>query len=188
MLSYNEIKRGRIIVYNGEPYKVLESEVAKRTKQKPVNQTKLKSLISGNVVNESFHQNDSVEEALLEKRELRFEYQKRDEVWFVDPENPKERINLSLEDVEHELQFIRPGDTVMALYFEDNLIGIDIPVKVVLEVTEAPPNIKGNTASGGNKKVVLETGLVVDAPLFIETGDSIEVNTETSSYSTRVSK
>lgn len=188
MLSYNQIKPKTIIVYQGEPYLVLESDIAKRTKQKPVNQTKLKNLKSGSVIAESFHQKDVVEEADIEKRELKFAYQKRDEVWFTHPDDPSNRIQLNADDVEHELQYIKEGDIISALYFEDEIIGIEIPIKVQLKVTMAPPNIKGNTAQGGTKRVTLETGLMVDTPLFIETGDIIEVNTDTGAYATRVEK
>lgn len=188
MLSYNQIKPKTIIVYQGDPYLVLESDIAKRTKQKPVNQTKLKNLKTGSVIAESFHQKDMVEEADVEKRELRFEYQKRDEVWFTKPTNPSVRIELNAGDLTHELLYIKEGDIITALYFDEEIIGIEIPIKVKLKVTMAPPNIKGNTAQGGTKRVTLETGLSVDTPLFIETGDIIEINTETGSYATRVEK
>lgn len=188
MLSYNEIKPGKLILFEGEPYQVMESHVFRKQQRKPVNQTKMKHLKTGKVVEYSFHQSEKVEEVEVNKRELKYLYQKRDEVWFCAPDDPSDRIMLSEDVVSHALQFIRPEETVMAVEFDDEIFSIEIPVKVHLKVRQAPPNIKGNTSSGGSKKVTLETGYIVDTPLFIETGDIIEVNTETGEYVTRVEK
>jgi len=186
MLAYNEIKPKKFIVLEGEPYEVLSSHVFRKQQRKPVNQTKLKNIITGKVTEYSFHQSESVHEAELEKKDFKYLYQKGSEVWLSHPENPKERHMVPYEQIKNELNYIMPNDTIEALIYNEEIIGFSLPNKVHLKVKDAPPNIKGNTSSGGNKVVVLETGYSVTTPLFIEAGDCIEVNTETGEYTGRV--
>lgn len=183
MLSYTEIKPGKVIVIDDEPYLVVwTSGVVKKQRQKPHNTAKLKNLKTGSTIEETFTQADKIEEAELESRELKYLYNKRDEFWFQDPDNPKERFMLPAEIVGDSILYIKPNDIVEVLFFDDEPISIKLPIKVVLEVKEAPPNVKGNTAQGGTKQCVTETGLKVTTPLFIEAGDKIVVNTETGEY------
>ncbi|PIP87376.1 hypothetical protein COW81_00675 [Candidatus Campbellbacteria bacterium CG22_combo_CG10-13_8_21_14_all_36_13] len=185
MLAYNEIKQKKVIVYEGEPYEVLSSHVFRKQQRKPVNATKLKNLISGKVTEYSFHQSESVEEAELNKKNLKYLYRKGNEVWLCEENNPAERLSVPYDQIQNELNYTRVNDLVTALIYDDEIIGFSTPLKVVLEVKDAPPNIKGNTSSGGNKVVTLETGAKVTTPLFIEAGDKIEVNTETGEYTGR---
>ncbi len=183
MLSYTEIKPGKVIVLDDEPYEIVwTSGVVKKQRQKPHNTAKLKNLKSGATVEKTFTQADKIEEADLDKRPIKYLYNKRDEYWFSDPENLKERFKLPAELVESKILYIRPNDIIDALLFEDEILTIKLPIKVTLAVKEAPPNIKGNTAQGGTKQCVMETGLKVTTPLFIEVGDKIVVNTETGEY------
>ena len=121
----------------------------------------------------------------LEKKELKYLYKKGAEVWLCNPDDPKERFNVTLESIQNELNYILPNQNIEALIYEEGIIGFSIPNKVHLKVKDAPPNIKGNTSSGGNKVVTLETGAKVTTPLFINMGDVIEVNTETGEYTGR---
>ena len=173
MLSYTEVKPGVVVVIDGEPF------------QKPHNTAKMRSLLSGSTVERVFTQADKIVEAEIETREIQFVYANRGEVIFADPKNPKDRFPLSADIIGSALDYIREKDIVEARVFNDEIFGLRIPIKVELEVTEAPPNIRGNTSSGGNK-VTLETGLTVTTPLFIEVGDVIRVNTETGTYVERV--
>ena len=183
MLSYTEIKPGVLILLDTEPYEVLStSGVVKKQRQKPHNTAKLRNVTSGSVVEKTFSQADKIEEAHIEKRDVVFVYANRGEVVFSDPKNPGERFSLPEELVAAQLPYLREKDVVVAKVFNDNIFGIDIPIKVVLTVAEAPPNIRGNTSAGGNKVVTLETGLTVTTPLFIEAGDQIRVNTQTGEY------
>jgi elongation factor P len=186
MLSYNEITKKKFITLNGEPYEVLDAHIFRKQQRKPVNQTKLRNLITGKVTEQTFQVSDKAEEADLAKKAIEYIYTKNDEVWFKNPENPKERFAVSPEVIGDHIQFLKEGSEVEALYFDDEIIGVKLPIKIVLEVTEAPPNVKGNTAQGGDKVVTLETGATVTAPLFVEAGDKIEVNTETGEYVGRV--
>jgi len=185
MLDYNQVKRGKIIEYNGEPYKVMFNTVIKKNRNKPSNQTKLKSLVSGKNIEVVFHAKDKVEEATIEREDIKYLYQKGKDVWFCEADNPKERFSLDISEVEDELKYFKPNDIVRGLYFNDEFIGIDMPPKVELKVVEAPDAVKGNTSSGAEKKVVLENGLEVFVPLFIKEGEIIVVNTEDGKYSER---
>jgi elongation factor P len=188
MLAYNEILKRAFILLDGEPYEVLSSHIFRKQQRKPVNQTKLKHLISGKVIEYSFHQSEKVEEAELSKYPLKFLYQKKDEFWFSRPEDPSDRFAIGRDVIGDRALYLLPNQEYKAVEFDDEVIAIETPIKQTYTVKEAPPNVKGNTAQGGNKVVVLETGLSVNAPLFIEEGDKIEVNTDTGEYVTRVSK
>jgi len=182
MLDYNEIKPRTYLVLDGDPYECVENQVSRKSQGKPSNQTKLKNLKSGKVVAHTFHVSDKAEEAILERRDIKYLYQKRDEIWFCDPEDPKDRFMLPFELVENDLKYIKANDTIQGIYFEDELISTKIPIKVELKVTEAPDAVKGNTSSGALKRVTLENGHEIMVPLFIKEGQMIMINTETGEY------
>ncbi len=192
MLNYNEIKPKKYIVLDDEPWEVLTSQITKKSRQKASNQAKLKSLKTGKVIERAFHQADSVIEADISKKAIKYLYNNKGEFWFSEKNNPKERFVLSESIVAGSAKFMKENTLVDALVFdfgdEEEIIGIKLPIKVDLKVVEAPPNIKGNTSAGGNKKVVLETGAEVSTPLFIEAGEIIRVNTETGTYAERVTE
>ncbi len=188
MLAYNEITTGRVIVYNNEPYKVLSYKVFRMQQSKPVNVTKLKSLKNGKVVEKSFHVSDKVEEAELEKQPIVYIYESKGDCMFHEAGNPGARFPVSAELIGPGTKFLNPKSEYEALLFNDEIIGVLIPIKMQLRVTEAEPAVKGNTAQGATKTVTLETGATVQTPLFINEGDIVEVNTETGAYTSRVSK
>lgn len=185
MLDYNEIKPRKYIVVDGEPFEVIENHVARKSQGKPSNQTKIKSLISGKTVEKTFHVSDSVHEADIENKNIKYLYQKGQEVWFCAENDPKDRFMLGESVLEDKLKFLKANDVVKGMYFEDEVIGIKIPIKVTLVVKEAPPAVKGNTSSGATKRVTLENGLEIFTPLFINEGDKIVVNTEKEEYAER---
>ena len=188
MINYNEVLPKKYIVLDGEPYIVLSSHVFRKQMRKPVNQTKLKNLITGKVVEHAFHQAETIDEADIEERDMQFIYARKGECWFSDPENKGSRVSISDTLVGDVLQFLKEGSTVRALVFNEDVIGILPPIKVELAVTEAPPSTKGNTAQGGTKQVTLETGARINVPLFVNEGDIIRINTDTGSYVERVGK
>lgn len=193
MLSYNEIKERKYIVLDGQPYEVLSSHVFRKQQRKPVNQTKLRNLITGSVRAETFHSTDSVEEADLDRKKIKYLFNKPNrqnntvEYWFCDIKDSSNRFELSENIVGDSMKFIKGNSEIDSLLFDDEIIGIKIPIKVELKVKEAPPAVKGNTATGANKQITLETGLVVNAPIFINEGDVVVINTEKSEYVERVS-
>ena len=188
MIDYNEIKPKKIIVLDGDPYEVLSSDIKKKNRQKPANQTKLKNLRTGATTEKAFHQSDKVHEAELEDKQIKYLYNNRGEWWFCAADNPKDRFTLADESLGDNKKWLKENTEIEALVYEEEVIGIKLPPKIDFKVVEAPPTIKGNTSSGGNKKVVIETGTEVDTPLFIEAGDIIRVNTDTGNYSERVEK
>lgn len=188
VLAYNEISLKKVILWNDEPHLVLASHVFRKQQRKPVNITKLKSLISGRVVEQTFHQNETATEADIETRPIEFIYENRGEYTFCTPGKPGERFSLSHDVVGDEVRFLKPKSVIDAVVFDDQIIGVKMPIKVELKVAEAAPAVKGNTSSGALKDVKLETGAVVYVPLFINEGDIIRINTETGEYAERVEK
>jgi len=186
MLSYSEVLPKKVVLIDGVPHEVLSSWVFRKQMRKPVNQTKLRNLINGSTIEMTFHQADKIEEADLDKRVIKFIYARNDEYWFMDPKNPKDRFPLSEDLLGTVGQYLKQDTLVDAVVFEERVIKISIPIKVDLKVTEAPPNIRGNTAQGGNKVVTLETGATAQVPMFINQGDTIRINTDTGEYVERV--
>ena len=187
-LSYNEILKGSIINYNSEPYEVLSSHIFRMQQRKPVNQTKLRHLVFGKVIEISFHQNEAVTEADVGTMRAQYLYTNKGESWFAEEGNPKNRFSFPEEVVHDKVQWLTPNSVVEVLTYEEKPMTMKIPIKVELEVKDAPPAVKGNTVSGGTKLVELATGAKVDVPLFINTGDIVRINTDTGIYTERVEK
>ncbi|MCL4404275.1 elongation factor P [Patescibacteria group bacterium] len=187
-LTYNELKVGTIFVKDGAPFKVLDYAFVRMQQRKPVAQLKMVNLLSGKVQEYTANQNESFEEAEIEMMPVVFIYVNRGEYWFNEKGNPKNRFQLSSDVIGQAAQFLKGGTEVTAYKFGEKFISIELPIKMELEVTEAPPAIKGDTASGGGKTVTLETGAKINAPLFINTGDIVRVNTQTGEYAERVEK
>jgi elongation factor P len=188
MLSYNELKVGTLFIKDGAPYKVLEYTFVRMQQRKPVVQLKIKNLISGKVLNYTAHQNESFEEAEVDETPVIFVYHQRGNYWFYEKGNPSKRFFLTDEVVGKAGQFLKANTEVKALGFKGKIINIELPIKIDLKVTEAPPAIRGDTAQGGTKTVTLETGAKVSVPLFINEGDIVKINTETGEYCERVEK
>lgn len=188
MLTYNQIKRGKVIDIDGEPYKVLTSHVMKKNRNKPSNQTKLKSLVSGKNIEKTFHAADKVTEAELERRDIKYLYIKGREVMFCNADNPKNRFSMDFNDIKEYIKYLKQNDTISGLYYNENMVNILIPTKVSLIVKESAYTVKGNTSSSATKTIVMENGLEISAPLFIKEGEKILINTETGEYSERDNK
>ena len=190
MLEYNEIVERKYIVLDGQPYEVITSHVFRKQQRKPVNATKLKNLISGKVTEYSFHVSEKVEEAEIDTREIKYLYanEGKGEYWFCLPTDPSKRFSFTKDEIGNQIKFIKPNTIISQLLFGEKTTGFKIPNIVELKVTEAPPNIKGDSATGGNKVITLETGATINAPLFVNEGDIIKVNTETEEYRERVGK
>ena len=188
VLSYNEILPRCIINYNNEPYEVLSSHIFRMQMRKPVNQTKLRHLVSGKVTEISFHQNESVTEADTDHMSANYLFSNGKESWFAEEGNPKNRFCLDAGAVHDQVQWLAPNVSVEVLLYEEKPMTIKVPIKVELEVKDAPPAVKGNTVSGGNKVATVSTGAKVNVPLFINTGDVIRIKTDTGTYTERVEK
>ncbi len=187
MLDYNEVTVRKYIVFEGEPYEVLASHVFRKQMRKPVNATKLRNMISGRIVEHSFHATDRVDEADLQSSKVKFLYVNKGEWWFCEEKDPSKRFKLSEQLLGEGAKFIKPNSLVETLIYDEQIIGIKIPIKVELKVTDAPPAVRGDTAKGGNKVITLETGATINAPMFINPDDIVRINTETGEYVERVS-
>ena len=188
MLEYNEVKERKYIIFNGEPYEVLSSHVFRKQQRKPVNQVKMKNLITGKVAENSFHQSEKVAEADISKKKVKYLFNKynrqqnAEEYWFSEKDNPSERFILPASLLGAQVQFMKQNDLVESLVFDEKIVGIVLPIKVDLKVKEAAPAVAGNTAQGATKQVILETGAAVNVPLFIKEGESLSINTQTGQY------
>ena len=188
MLVYNEIKEKKFIVVDGDPHEVLSSHIFRKQQRKPVNAVKLRNILTGKVFERSYHQSEKAEEAEIDARKIKYLYSNRGEHWFCDEANAKNRFKLREEILGPQIKFLKRDSVIDGLIFNEDFIGVRMPIKVELAVTEAPPGIKGNTAQGGTKQVTLETGALINAPLFINEGDILRINTETGEYVERVQK
>lgn len=188
MLSYNELKIGTMFKFEGVPYEVLEYEFLRMQQRKPVAKTRIKNLLTGQVVERNFHQNEALSEIEIDKVPVTYLYTHRDEFWFCEKGNPKNRFKLEERKIGPEARFLKPNSEVIAVKLEDEILAVKSPIKADLKVTETPPGERGNTAQGGTKTAKLETGAEIAVPLFINEGDIVRVNTDTGLYVERVEK
>ncbi|MCA9356586.1 hypothetical protein H6784_02935 [Candidatus Nomurabacteria bacterium] len=187
-VEYSQVLPKKTVEMDGDPYLVLSSNISKKDRQKASNNVRMKNLRTGNVIERTLHQSDVLQDADIVKQEVKFLYENRGEFWFCEVENPSQRFNLSAEIVGDLGKFVMSNSVVEALLFDDVIMSILTPIKVELKVKEAPDAVKGNTSSGATKEVMLETGLLIQVPQFINQGDIVAVNTDTVTYSERISK
>jgi elongation factor P len=211
-LQYSEIREKKIIIYNGEPAEVVESHVARTQQRKPQNQVKLKSLITGKTIAATFHVSESADEAEIIKRDITFLYHNRParnatqrdagggEYWFCDPQDKSKRFKLDGALIGETAKFLKQNGNATAMIWDDGeepddaeamrgngkIIKVTLPIKMDFKVKEAPPAVRGDTSKGGMKVITLENGATLNAPMFINEGDVIRVNTETGEYVERV--
>lgn len=188
MLEYNEIVQRKMIIFEDEPYEILDSHVFRKQMRKPVNAVKMRNMLNGRVVEHAFQATDKAEEADIEMRKVKYLYNNKGEWWFCAENNPADRFQLQDTLIGDSRKFLKANSIIDVKYFGEIPIGVRLPAKVDLEVTEAPPAVRGDTAKGGNKIITLETGATVLSPMFIEPGDIVRINTETGEYTERVSK
>jgi elongation factor P len=188
MLDYSEIVERKYIIYDGQPYEVLSSQVFRKQARMPVNATKLKNLITGKIREISFHSNERAEEADVEYKDAKFLYKNKGEFWFCDPKDPSKRFKLEESLIGMPAKFMKPNSIVETMIFNEAVIGVNLPIKVDLKVTDAPYAVKGDTSGGATKQITLETGAVVNAPMFITEGEIVTINTVTGDYISRAGK
>jgi elongation factor P len=187
-VQYNEITVKKTVTMDGDPYLVLSNSIAKKDRQKASNNVRMKNLRSGHVIERTFHQSDVLEDAYLEKKTVKYLYTNRGESWFCEINNPKDRFSLGSDVVGSMAKFIVDNSEVDALLFEDKIMSVTIPIKVELKVKESPDAVKGNTSSSATKEATMTTGLIIQVPQFINVGDTVSINTESSQYAERVAK
>jgi elongation factor P len=186
MLTYFDLRKGVRFILDGQPYEVLNFKQIGKAQDVVVARVKIKNLVTGKIIERNFHQDDTFEEAEIEKVAVKFIFQKRGKYNFCEVENPSKRFELEEEKIGEGAKFLKPGMVLDGLKFKEKIINVALPIKVRLKVIEAPPGVKGDRSQPGTKQVTLETGAKINVPLFVEAGDIVEVNTETGEYVRRV--
>lgn len=179
--SITDLKVGRVVLFNSEPCAILTNSFMRTAQRKPVMRTKLRSVISGKVYEKTFIAGEEFDLVDIDKVRSQFMYKDADTAYFMD-NTTFDQFQLPIDMIEDQIKFLKEGCETVVTRYEGNPIGVDLPPKVELKVVETTPGVKGDTATGGTKSATLETGMVVQVPLFISDGESIRVNTETGEY------
>ena len=180
-----QIRRGMVIVFEGQPCRVLEFRHHTPGNLRAMIQTKMKNLRNGNSFEHRFRAADTIEKASMETHELEFMYQGGDTYHFMNTES-YEMIELSSEVLGENAGYLTEGMSITAEYFEGRVVGIDPPMFVELAVKETTPNIKGAAVQNTSKPAILETGLEIKVPPYIEEGDRVKVDTRTGEFVERL--
>ncbi len=188
MLSMNDLKRGTLFILYGAPFEVLETSHSHIGRGGSNTTARIRNAKTGQVLTKTFKQSDTFEEADIEKRPISFLYSHRGEYVFIDPKDRTKRFSIPSEILGDKTMWLKPNMELTGVFLDEEIISVILPIKLDLKVTEAPPSIRGDTAQGGTKPITLETGAIVSAPLFVNQDDIVRVNTETGTYTERVTK
>ena len=185
MVATSDFRKGSTkILFRDEPWVIVEFQHVKPGKGGAFVRTKLKNLITGRVLDETFRSGEKFPEPDLEKKKMQYLY--ADELaHFMDQED-FDQIEFDLDVIAGVKQYLQENQEYDILFFKGRPINVEPPMFMILEVTETIPGVKGDTAQGGNKPATLETGLVVSIPLFVDEGDRIKIDTRDNSYVERV--
>lgn len=184
MISVNDLRTGQTLEIDGNIFQVIDFQHVKPGKGAAFVRTKLRNVRSGAVTENTFRAGEKVAKAHLERREMQYLYNDGEGFVFMDNES-FDQISLREEGMGDAPKYLKENMTVSVLMYQTEVIGIDLPSQVELEVVETEPGIKGDTASGGGKPATLETGIVVQVPFFINIGDVLRINTKTGEYTER---
>lgn len=184
MISVNEFKTGLTIEVDGDIWRVMEFQHVKPGKGAAFVRSKLRNLRSGNVNEKTFRAGEKVAKAQIDNKRMQYLYANGDDHVFMDNES-YEQIELPGSQIEDELKFLKENMEVHVIQYKEEVLGVELPVTVVLEVAATEPGIKGDTSSGGSKPATLETGLIVQVPFFVNVGDKLIINTSESEYVSR---
>ena len=181
MISSNDFRTGTTIEIDGQVWRVVEFLHVKPGKGSAFVRTKLKSVQSGNVVEKTFRAGESVQQAILEKSNLQHTYVESGDYVFMDMTSFEE-TRLSVDQIGKGAKYLKEGMEVNVIFYNEKVLEVELPISITLKVTETDPGVKGDTASGGTKPAILETGAQVMVPLFISVGEMIKVDTRNDSY------
>ncbi len=174
-------------MYNGALCKIISYQHSKMGRAGAVVRTKLKNIVTGQVLENTFRSGEKIDEARIEAREMEYLYTDGDNYYFMDQEtfdqNPIPKDVLG-----DDMNYIKENQIIKVMTYQDKPVGIEIPSAVVLEVTQTEPGVRGDTATNVNKPAVLETGLQVNVPIFVNEGDLIKIDTRTGDYLERAKK
>ena len=184
VVSTNNFRNGMHIDVDGQTWRIVEFQHVKPGKGGAFVRTKLKSLASGSVVDRTFRAGEKFNRVRTEQKNMQYLFDSGDEVVFMDEET-YEQISIPHADLEDELPFMQPSSSVQVLFVDGKPSGVDLPASVVLEVTDTEPGVKGDTVSNVTKPATLETGGIVNVPLFVNVGDKIKVDPRDKRYISR---
>ena len=184
MISVNDFKTGLTIEVDGGIWRVLDFQHVKPGKGAAFVRSKLKNLRTGAVQEKTFRAGEKVAKAQIDNRKMQYLYANGDQHVFMDVES-YDQIELSASVIEYELKFLKENMEVHIMMYQSETLGVELPNTVVLEVAETEPGIKGDTASGGTKPAVMETGVTVQVPFFVNQGDRLIINPSEASYVSR---
>ena len=185
MISVTQLRKGVTFENDNQLWRVLEYDHYKPGRGGAIIRVKLRNLRSGSTVNRTFPSGDRVQDIRLDHRSVQYLYNDGDFYHFMDT-NTYEQPGIAREVLADVIPYLKEGMTIELASHEGEPIDIELPTTVELSVTDAPPGYAGDTATGARKEITLETGLKVQAPLFVETGDTVRIDTRTGEYLTRV--
>jgi elongation factor P len=185
MYSTAEFRKGLKIEIEGKPYLIVDFQHVKPGKGGAFVRTKLKNMINGRVTDQTFRSGEKVGRPDMEEKEMQYLYREGDNFVFMDNVS-YDQVYLTKDQIGDQVQFLQENINIKLLYFNKEPLGLELPNFVELAVTATEPGFKGDTATGGNKPATLETGAVIQVPLFISEGDRIRVDTRTGNYMERV--
>ena len=181
MASTADIRNGAVILHKNKRMKVIEFQHVKPGKGGAFVRTKLKDIQSGKIIDETFNAGHKLEFIRVEAKSMQFLYVDGENHIFMDNET-FEQINVITKSIGNKKNFLTAGAVVDLLFDEDEVLDVRLPSHVILEVLNTEPGFKGNTATGANKPATLETGYVLNVPLFIDEGDKLRIDTRTGEY------
>ncbi len=184
-IDINRIQKDMFINHKGEPYRVLDYDHVKPGKGQAFVRVKAKNMLTGNVIEITYKASDSIELADFEQVFAEYSYNDQHNYYFLNQQT-YEMIAIPYENIKEEADFLKEGMQVIVFLYEGRAVGIELPKHVELKVVETEPGVKGDTVSGGTKPAKLETGKVIQVPLFVNEGDVIKVDTRTGTYVERV--
>ena len=183
-VSTNDLKNGMTLDLPEGLFSVVEFQHVKPGKGGAFVRTKLKKVAGGAVLERTFRADEKVPLAVIDKREMQYLYREGTAFVFMDNEN-YDQLQVATDDLGSAVQFIKEGDTVILPVYDGNVVGVELPAAVELTITQTEPGVQGDRVSGARKPATLETGLVVQVPPFVNTGDLVRVSTETGEYLSR---
>jgi elongation factor P len=181
MISSNDFRPGVSIEWNGGVWRVVEFLHVKPGKGAAFVRTKLKNVQTGGVVEQTFRAGETVPQANLEKSTMQHTYKEGDGFVFMDMDSYEE-ATLTANQIGERVKYLKEGMEVSVVRWNEQIMEVELPNSVVLEVTQTDPGIKGDTATGGSKPAIVETGAQIMVPLFIETGERIKIDTRSDQY------
>ncbi|OCC14814.1 Translation elongation factor P [Dissulfuribacter thermophilus] len=187
MYDSSDLRKGLKIVIDGEPYIITDFEFSKPGKGQALYRCKLKNMLTGYTMDRTYRSGDKFEPANLNEVKMQFLYKDGDGYHFMNM-TTYEQIDMTEDQVGDAKNFLKENMEVSILFFDETPISIDLPNFVELEVIDAPPGVKGDTATGATKPVTLETGYTIQVPLFVEEGDWLKIDTRTGQYVERKKK